>query len=55
MSNYVTWQWGDWITVALKCWSNYLYNMRVECKHHTVNGVASFKCIGVELNWEQQH
>ena len=53
-SRYVTWQWGDILTVQPNWWSAYIFNMRVECVNHTVQGNASFKCKGVGLNWEEQ-
>ena len=53
-SQHVTWQWGDIITVQPNWWSSYIFNMRIRCVNHTLQGNSTFRCYGIGLNWEEQ-
>ena len=42
------------ITVQPNWWSSYIFNMRIRCVNHTLQGNSTFRCYGIGLNWEEQ-
>lgn len=50
-SEHVTWQWADDYTVAANWWSAYLFNLRIRCHDHVVNGIDSFRCYAIGVNY----
>ena len=53
-TKHVEGQWDNAFIIQPNWWSAYLFNMRVKCVNHTVNGNSSFKCYGVAWNWGPQ-